>query len=104
MLNCRRSLKITYADPKPKRKERQTQTPPTMRRTLMRSKTISRSSHLSAQMSAAQKAAWLNARCGLLTASRMAEALGKKGPAARRKLIMELVEERVTGQSVRHVV
>lgn len=51
-----------------------------------------------------QKSAWLSARCGLLTASRMAEAMGKKGPAARRKLLIELCEERLTGQTARHVV
>ncbi len=55
-------------------------------------------------MSAENKAAWLSARCGMLTASRMAAAMGKKGPAARNKLLFELLQERVTGDSVSHFV
>lgn len=53
-------------------------------------------------------AAWLSARAGKLTASRMADALAflKNGkPAeARNKLMRELLAERVTGDSVRHFV
>lgn len=53
-------------------------------------------------------AAWLSARAGKLTASRMADALAvlKNGkPAeARNKLMRELLAERVTGASVRHYV
>lgn len=53
-------------------------------------------------------AAWLAARAGKLTASRMADALdtrkdGKPG-AKRLKLIHELLAERLTGDSVRHFV
>ncbi len=53
-------------------------------------------------------AAWLRARAGKLTASRMADALdfrkdGKPG-AARVKLMKELLAERLTGDSVRHFV
>jgi len=55
-------------------------------------------------MSAEQKAAWLNARCGVLTASRVADALGDNGPGKRRKLLMEMLEERTTGQNYRHMV
>lgn len=59
-------------------------------------------------MTTEQKAAWLSARCGKLTASRMADAMkfrrdGK--PAAERdRLMRELLAERVTGQSMPHVV
>ena len=59
-------------------------------------------------MNAEEKAAWLNARAGKLTASRMADAMAflKNGqPAgARIKLLHELLAERLTGESVRHVV
>lgn len=59
-------------------------------------------------MTAEQKAAWLSARAGKLTASRMADAMAylKTGqPAqARTKLMRELLAERLTGQSVPHVV
>lgn len=59
-------------------------------------------------MSAEEKAAWLSARAGKLTASRMADAMSytAKGfpTAARIKLMHELLAERVTGQSVPHVV
>lgn len=55
-------------------------------------------------MDAEQKAAFLSARCGFLTASRMAEAMGKKGPAARAKLLRALLAERLTGLSMRNVV
>lgn len=53
-------------------------------------------------------AAWLSARAGKLTASRMADALdfrkdGKPG-AARVKLMKEILAERLTGSSVRHYV
>jgi hypothetical protein len=55
-----------------------------------------------------EKAAWLAARCGKLTASRMNDALDfrKDGqPGARRiKLLHELLAERLTGYSVPHVV
>ncbi len=53
-------------------------------------------------MSSEQKAAWLSARAGKLTASRMKDAMGKSGPAARVKLLHELLAERLTGQSVPH--
>lgn len=53
-------------------------------------------------------AAWLSARCGKLTASRMrdAMALTKKGEPSesRSKLMRELLAERITGSSVRHFV
>lgn len=59
-------------------------------------------------MSPEAKAAWLSARAGKLTASRMADAMAylKNGsPAmARSKLMRELLAERLTGQSVPHVV
>ncbi len=59
-------------------------------------------------MTAEQKAAWLSARAGKLTASRMADAMAflKNGqPAAQRtKLMHELLAERLTGQSVPHMV
>lgn len=53
-------------------------------------------------------AAWLSARAGKLTASRMADAMdfrkdGKPG-AARVKLMHEILAERMTGDSVRHYV
>jgi putative phage-type endonuclease len=52
--------------------------------------------------------AWLNARAGKLTASRMSDAMdfrkdGKSG-AARTKLAYEILAERTTGDSVRHYV
>ena len=53
-------------------------------------------------------AAWLSARAGKLTASRMrdATAKGAKGQwlDSRAKLMRELLAERITGSSVRHVV
>lgn len=59
-------------------------------------------------MSAEEKAAWLSARCGRLTASRMNDAMAflKNGnPSQQRiKLMHELLAERITGQSVPHVV
>lgn len=59
-------------------------------------------------MNAEEKAAWLSARCGKLTASRMADAMSytAKGfpAAARAKLMHELLAERLTGQSVPHAV
>ena len=59
-------------------------------------------------MSAEDKAAWLSARAGKLTASRMADAMAtlKNGNPAecRTKLMHELLAERVTGLSVPHVV
>ena len=59
-------------------------------------------------MSAEEKAAWLSARAGKLTASRMADAMDylKNGqPSANRtKPLHELLAERLTGQSVPHVV
>lgn len=59
-------------------------------------------------MNDAEKAAWLDARCGKLTASRMAEAMSFKKdgkPSAERdKLMKELLAERLTGLSVRHFV
>jgi putative phage-type endonuclease len=55
-----------------------------------------------------QKAAWLSARCGKLTASRMADALdvlkNGKPSAARVKLMHEILAERMTGDSVPHYV
>lgn len=60
-------------------------------------------------MTAEAKAAWLSARAGKLTASRMADAMaylkdGKTPAQARTKLMRELLAERITGQSVPHVV
>ena len=59
-------------------------------------------------MTAEQKAEWLSARAGKLTASRMADAMSylKNGqPTAQRtRLMRELLAERLTGQSVPHVV
>lgn len=59
-------------------------------------------------MSAEDKAAWLSARAGKLTASRMADAMSylKNGSpsTARTKLMHELLAERLTGLSVPHVV
>jgi predicted phage-related endonuclease len=59
-------------------------------------------------MSAEEKAAWLAARAGKLTASRMADAMNflKNGQPSRErvKLMHELLAERLTGQSVSHVV
>lgn len=59
-------------------------------------------------MSAEQKAEWLSARAGKLTASRMADAMaflknGQPG-AERSRLMRELLAERLTGLSVHHVV
>lgn len=55
-----------------------------------------------------EKSAWLSARCGKLTASRMADAMSflKNGQptSARRRLMFELLAERMTGDSVPHVV
>ena len=59
-------------------------------------------------MEGEQLAAWLSARCGKLTASRMCDAMAvlKNGqPAkARADLLRELLAERITGSSVRHFV
>jgi predicted phage-related endonuclease len=59
-------------------------------------------------MTPEDKAAWLQARCGNLSASRMADALDvrKDGkPGARRiALLKELLAERMTGDSVPHYV
>ena len=59
-------------------------------------------------MSPEEKAAWLSARAGKLTASRMADAMAflKNGSPAesRVKLLHELLAERLTGYSVPHVV
>lgn len=59
-------------------------------------------------MTAEAKAAWLSARAGKLTASRMADAMAylKNGQpaAARVNLLHELLAERLTGDSVPHFV
>jgi putative phage-type endonuclease len=59
-------------------------------------------------LTAEEKAAWLSARAGKLTASRMADAMAvlKSGQpaAARSQYMRELLAERLTGQSVPHVV
>lgn len=59
-------------------------------------------------MSAEEKAAWLSARAGKLTASRMADAMdyNKNGtPGAKRiRYLRDLLAERVTGLSVPHFV
>ena len=59
-------------------------------------------------MDAETKAAWLAARCGKLTASRMADAMAftVKGPpkAERTNYMHELLAERLTGFSVPHYV
>lgn len=59
-------------------------------------------------MSAETKAAWLSARAGRLTGSRMADAMAylKNGQPseARSKYMRELLAERLTGQSVPHYV
>ena len=59
-------------------------------------------------MSAEDKAAWLSARAGKLTASRMNDAMAflKNGQPseARSRYMRELLAERLTGQSVPHVV
>jgi hypothetical protein len=59
-------------------------------------------------MNDAEKAAWLQQRCGRLSASRMADAMDtlKSGkPGARRIALMkELIAERMTGDSVPHYV
>lgn len=55
-----------------------------------------------------EKAAWLQSRCGKLTASRMADAIdvlkNGKPSASRTKLMYELLAERMTGDSVPHYV
>lgn len=55
-----------------------------------------------------EKAAWLSARCGKLTASRMAHAMDRTAKGAegakRRDLKIELLAERMTGDSVPHFV
>lgn len=60
-------------------------------------------------MSAEEKAAWLSARAGKLTASRMAAAMsylkdGKTPSSERRRLMMDLLAERLTGASAPHFV
>lgn len=59
-------------------------------------------------MSDAEKSAWLDQRCGKLTASRMADAMSflKNGQSAevRRKLMYEIMAERATGHAVSHYV
>jgi len=59
-------------------------------------------------MTAEDKAAWLSARAGKLTASRMADAMARRKDGAsaepRIKLLHELLAERLTGYSVPHVV
>jgi putative phage-type endonuclease len=56
----------------------------------------------------AEKAAWLQTRCGKLTASRMADAMdftAKGGEGAKRRALkIELLAERMTGDSVPHFV
>ena len=59
-------------------------------------------------MSPDEKAAWLSARAGKLTASRMADAMSRlrngEPSAARQQYMRELLAERLTGMSVHHVV
>jgi hypothetical protein len=59
-------------------------------------------------MNAETKAAWLSARAGKLTASRMADAMDfrkdGKPSAARTKYMHELLAERLTGLSAPHFV
>lgn len=59
-------------------------------------------------MNDAQKAAWLDARTGKLTASRMADALemtkAGKSSAARTRLMHEILAERMTGDVMPHYV
>lgn len=59
-------------------------------------------------MNDAEKAAWLSARTGKLTASRMADAMdvlkNGKPSAARTKLMHEILAERLTGDAVPHYV
>ncbi len=59
-------------------------------------------------MNDTEKAAWLQSRCGKLTASRMADALdftAKGGEGAKRRALkIELLAERMTGDSVPHFV
>lgn len=59
-------------------------------------------------MLAEEKAGWLSARCGKLTASRMRDAMDmlKSGePSAKcKQLLFDLLAERMTGDSVSHVV
>lgn len=60
-------------------------------------------------MDSDELAAWLNARAGKLTASRMGDAMlflkdGKTPSEKRSKLMRELLAERITGDSVRHFV
>ena len=59
-------------------------------------------------MNDAEKAAWLSQRCGKLTASRMADAMdltAKGADSAKRKALkVELLAERMTGDTVPHFV
>lgn len=59
-------------------------------------------------MTPEEKAAWLDSRCGKLTASRMADAMDflKNGQPSKRRsdLMREILAERYTGSSVRHFV
>jgi putative phage-type endonuclease len=59
-------------------------------------------------MNDAEKAAWLSQRCGKLTASRMADAMdltAKGADSAKRKALkVELLAERLTGDTVPHFV
>ena len=59
-------------------------------------------------MEAAQHAAWISARCGRLTGSRMGDAMARlkngQPAAARMNLLKDLLAERLTGDSVRHYV
>jgi putative phage-type endonuclease len=59
-------------------------------------------------MNDAEKAAWLASRCGKLTASRMADAMdltAKGADSAKRKALkVELLAERLTGDTVPHFV
>lgn len=52
--------------------------------------------------------AWLNSRCGCLTASRMADAMATlkngKPSEARNKLLIEILAERLTGDAMPHYV
>ncbi len=59
-------------------------------------------------MTSEQKAAWLAERCGVLTASRMSDAMARLrngDPSEKRtKLMHEILAERLTGFNARHVV
>jgi predicted phage-related endonuclease len=59
-------------------------------------------------MNAEEKASWLSARCGKLTGSKMADAMDflKNGQSSekRTRYIYEILAERMTGDSVNHVV